>query len=298
MTTSIGHEPRAMWHEVASNPRRAGRTVGVPATACALAARAWRASEFARAAFLTGCACLFLGVPFARVTLASDDSAPPPRADYARLARQTFQSPTRSFPWYDAKQDRLKPIRFKPPRDWKLNWNWPFRWGRLPTSSIQWAAWLIIGLVLGWLLYLLLQAYLRRAAQAARRPRITSSTPTGSSHIEALPDEARVHLGDLLAAARHAYQQGNYRQAIIYLFSHQLVELDQRQRIHLARGKTNRQYLRELSPHPPLRGLLEQSMLAFEAVFFGNCPLSRAEFETCWNRLDEFRALLHAEGAS
>ena len=53
---------------------------------------------------------------------------------------------------------------------------------------------------------------------------------------------------DLLAEARRHYQAGNYGAAIVYLFSFQLVQLDQRQIIRLAKGKTNRQYLREVGP--------------------------------------------------
>jgi hypothetical protein len=32
-------------------------------------------------------------------------------------------------------------------------------------------------------------------------------------------------------------------------------------------------------------------MVAFEDVFFGNHPLDRNRFESCWTRLDEFEAL-------
>ena len=58
---------------------------------------------------------------------------------------------------------------------------------------------------------------------------------------------------DLLAEARRHYQAGNYGAAIVYLFSFQLVQLDRRQIIQLAKGKTNRQYLREVGPRDPLR---------------------------------------------
>jgi hypothetical protein len=66
------------------------------------------------------------------------------------------------------------------------------------------------------------------------------------------------------------------------------VELDRGQAIRLAKGKTNRQYLRELTPKPDLKGLVEQSMLAFEDVFFGGRALDRSRFEDCWRRLPEF----------
>ena len=37
--------------------------------------------------------------------------------------------------------------------------------------------------------------------------------------------------------------------------------------------------------------LLEQTMVSFEHVYFGNRPLGGADFEACWSRLDEFHAL-------
>ena len=58
--------------------------------------------------------------------------------------------------------------------------------------------------------------------------------------------------------------------------------------IRLTRGKTNRQYLREIRRRPRLVELLEMTMIAFEDVFFGHHALGRARFESCYHRLDEF----------
>ena len=46
--------------------------------------------------------------------------------------------------------------------------------------------------------------------------------------------------GTLLEEARRSYEQGDYNTAIVYLYSYQLVKLDQNQWIRLAKGKTNR----------------------------------------------------------
>ena len=64
--------------------------------------------------------------------------------------------------------------------------------------------------------------------------------------VEALPFRVPRQATDLLSEARRQYEKGNYNEAIVYLFSHQLVELDRQHLIHLARGKTNRQLVREL----------------------------------------------------
>jgi hypothetical protein len=98
-----------------------------------------------------------------------------------------------------------------------------------------------------------------------------------------------------LAEVRRLYEAGNYDQAVIYFFSFQLVQLDHHQFIRLEKGKTNRQYLRELHAHRSLRGLVEQVMLLFEDVFFGGRQLSRNQFDVCWQRLDEFHIQLESE---
>ena len=97
---------------------------------------------------------------------------------------------------------------------------------------------------------------------------------------------------DLLGDARRHYEQGNYDEAIIYLFSYELVRLDRSSVVHMAEGKTNRQYLREALSVRPLANILERTMLAFEDVFFGQRRLDRAGFEACWSQLTEFEHLV------
>ena len=94
------------------------------------------------------------------------------------------------------------------------------------------------------------------------------------------------------AQARTHYEQGNYSEAIIYLFSYELVELDRSALIRLAKGKTNRQYLREAAATRSMKPLLERTMVTFEDVFFGRRTLDRSGFEACWKQLDEFQSLL------
>jgi hypothetical protein len=109
--------------------------------------------------------------------------------------------------------------------------------------------------------------------------------------VEALPFMAQRPHEDLLGSARRYYEQGHYSEAIIYLFSYELVELDRFAIIELARGKTNRQYLREAGRIEAARSLLERTMLAFESAFFGRYPLDRASFEACWNQLNTLEGL-------
>ena len=117
-------------------------------------------------------------------------------------------------------------------------------------------------------------------------------TDNDVDRVEALPFEVRRPQGDLLSEARRHYEAGNYNEAIIFFYSYLLVELDKSQLIRLTRGKTNRQYLREVRRQPLLHELLSLTMVAFEDVFFGHHQLPRSRFETCFRRLDEFEAHL------
>lgn len=116
--------------------------------------------------------------------------------------------------------------------------------------------------------------------------------------MENLPFPVKRPQADLLGETRWHYEQGNFGEAIIYLFSYELVQLDTHHLIRLAKGKTNRQYLRELKADSSLRAILRQTMLTFEDVFFGHYELSRERFEACWRRLDEFHSLVAAERES
>jgi hypothetical protein len=110
--------------------------------------------------------------------------------------------------------------------------------------------------------------------------------------VVALPFRIQRPQGDLLSQARQYYQEGRFSEAIIYLYSHLLVQLDKVQVIRLTPGKTNRQYVRETRSRSAAGDLLELTMVAFEDVYFGSHPLSRARFEACWNRLPELDQLL------
>jgi hypothetical protein len=110
--------------------------------------------------------------------------------------------------------------------------------------------------------------------------------------VEALPFKLRKPTGNFLDEARRLYEAGDYSEAIIYFFSYQLVELDRHHLIRLAKGKTNRQYLREVRPRPNLHQILGITIVAFEDAFFGRKTLTREHFEQCWSRLGEFQAEL------
>lgn len=205
------------------------------------------------------------------------------------------------YPWFDAERDALKPIRMpQPVKPWSWNWtggSWGSSWSFGDLFEIL--IWLAFAALLGAIAYVLIREYLKREASRAATAQVQSIQPvTSPIDMEALPLNASEPVGDLLAAARRCHEQGRLREAMIYLFSYQLVELNKQQLIHLARGKTNRQYLREVRNRPTLVPLFEQSIMAFETAFFGNRPLLPEQFEGVWQQLGEFNTQLSLAGAS
>lgn len=226
----------------------------------------------------------------------SSESAEQPMDPSVSRAKAALRSKWR-YPWYDGTEDRARPVGVKAP------WRWPARSRQTSGgTNIDWlelVIWVGGFLLLALITYLCILAYLRREDVATKvdGQLANSMELSDAARIEALPAKVRWGVDDLLAEARRQYEQGNYREAIIYLFSHQLVHMDRQQIIRLGKGKTNRQYLRELGPRAMLRRLVEQTMCAFEDVFFGNYELDRVRFEACWHRLDEFTALA-SQGAT
>ncbi len=95
--------------------------------------------------------------------------------------------------------------------------------------------------------------------------------------------------GDFCAEAEKAYRSGDLRNAIIYLFSYVLVSLDQKGHIRLRKGKTNREYLREIRGQSGLAKFYQRVMVPFEETFFGDYQLEQKEFESCWSQLGQFQ---------
>ncbi len=212
-----------------------------------------------------------------------------------------------NYPWYDSATDGIRRVEVSKPWDWSWLDDWldfqfapnlRFSW---PTSFLQWCAWIALIAALAVLVYLLFRAYRRRRGEGGWSSSNAAAGQREAANdrrrIEALPASVGRRPSDLLAEALRLYEEGRYSEAIVYLFSHRLVQLDKHQLIHMEKGKTNRQYLRELGARAALRRLLTETMVAFEDAFFGNYRLDRGRFETCWSRQTDFETLL-AEGAT
>jgi len=234
--------------------------------------------------FWLAAACLALAG-----TVQADDPAESQPAPAIEQGRNSLEEARPN--WYDRQTDDARRIELTdstppPSSSSSSNWNLNFNW-------FSYLIWTLMAIALAILAFLLIRAFIERERRlATRHGTAVDITGTQADRVEHLPVPVRRPAGDLLSEARYHYEKGNYREAIIYLYSHELVELDKQQVIHLARGKTNRQYLRELKSRKPLRELLEQTMITFEDAFFGQLEIGRERFEACWHRLTDFNALL------
>ncbi len=164
--------------------------------------------------------------------------------------------------------------------------------------ALTWIAWIAIGAGLLWIVYMLIHAFLDREAKNAKQSDAEDAADDDpAASLDALPARVAPAKGGLLDEARRQYEAGNYKAAIVYLYSYELLKLDQNQMLRLARGKTNREYLRELAGRPELYGILAKTLVPFEDVFFGEHELSRERFEACWNEVDRFHRLIE-QGAT
>ena len=120
--------------------------------------------------------------------------------------------------------------------------------------------------------------------------------------IETLPEEARDMFDDLLGAARRAMETGDYRAALIFYFSYQLVLLDMHGLIRMHKGKTNHEYARELrivwSEYRQATKVLryyEEAMVLFESVYYGDHSISRLQFLGLWEERQSFSQAVREE---
>ncbi|PHS18363.1 MAG: hypothetical protein COA78_02530 [Blastopirellula sp.] len=224
-------------------------------------------------------------------------------------------------PWYNAESGQVQPVavsvtaedakasepttrpRKDPPPKPKNTgtWNWP-SWLNWDLSFLGFGFYTILYIVFAALLIGLVIIVMRTIAMSSEEGIMSNNSFADeiTSHVdrvENLPFQLKRPDSDFLTEARRHYNEGNYREAIVYLFSYELVELDKGQVIHLTKGKTNGQYLREMGRRLALRGILELTMNAFEDVFFGQRELSKRQFESCWDQVDQFKTLVQG-GAS
>ncbi|MDA7979258.1 MAG: hypothetical protein MPJ50_10885 [Pirellulales bacterium] len=211
-----------------------------------------------------------------------------------------------NHPWYSSETDDATLIPLTPPKPKSTGTSWfepfgdffswliegGFRFSlfgkEIHISPLMILMFIIIMVPIIWLLWKLYKN--RGTARTSTSLGLDDDElRTDAERVEALPFDIEP-ADNLLDVARKFAETGRYGDAIIYLFSHQLVELDRAHLIRLTKGKTNRQYLREIQTSK-MRSLMEQSTVAFEDAFFGHYEINKDRFERCWSRIDEFQSL-------
>jgi len=225
------------------------------------------------------------------------------------LGRETLSKGLLSrHPWYDENADDVKlvPLRQQTQStsssfDW--DWEWPdWTWDltlfgtTFTVNLFTLLAWAVVLVIAFFLIRYLIRLYERRESEEATADDEEANQTTDADRVEALPVVVKRDVADLQGEARNLANAGRYSEGIVYLYSHLLVQLDRRQAIRLAKGKTNRQYLREATAaNIGLRPIVERTMTAFEDSYFGRHALSREEFEACWNGVQRLDTILRPQ---
>lgn len=227
------------------------------------------------------------------VVLLSNPNASRAGANEGRRPRDL--TPLKEVPWYDAERDELRAIKIPLPDTPPPVGSWTRATNpdiRPPTISASWLLWLIQ--IVGWsLLGVCLAAVIVAVLQRIRHPSVSPSTRTATIEprirIDALPPHIPRTKRSLWEEAQDCYERGDLGWAIVFLYGYQLVELDRCGYLRLTKGKTNRQYVRELARIPEMQTLLQRTSRLSEAFYFGTHVPTSDQFHSCWKEIDDFR---------
>jgi hypothetical protein len=149
--------------------------------------------------------------------------------------------------------------------------------------------WLILGAMLLGLAMLLLYAFSKISPVDVAKD--DGGTRAGGlkqdeqlmRRMKELPAELRRTDVDLRTEAERLMKLGELDEAIKCLFGHQLLLLDRRGALRLARGKTNGRYVSETRRElPEAAGLLRETVAVFEASYFGRHSPTVETFRSLW----------------
>jgi len=253
--------------------------------------------------------CLALALCFA---VAWQPAVAQPSIDPVEDAKSALRKTKQ--PWYDIEKDAVRIVNGqkrsevgerkdwqKPKRpDWSIEWgdwgaNWNLgNWGGFVIGNLfQSLGIVLLLLVVGALIYFLIRTFMNlEGGDDDVRSVAKTEVRTDEQRIQNLPMQPTKKTGDFLALAKSAYEAGNYADAIIYLFSYRLIQLDRAGYIRLTRGKTNRQYLSEITSGRELQSILGNTIVCFEDVFFGKHMLTKERFDTTWHANDRFANII------
>jgi hypothetical protein len=110
----------------------------------------------------------------------------------------------------------------------------------------------------------------------------------GATRLSDLPEGIRLGDGDAWAEAERRRAAGDLAGAVVCLFAHQLLCLDQLGLIRLVPGRTGRQYL-QVVRDPELANSLGATLGLFEDVYYGRKRPTTKAFESVWQNALLFR---------
>lgn len=178
--------------------------------------------------------------------------------------------------------------------------NWKWEWPEWITSFFTWfgdffslwgmSGWVVVLVLLGIVFLVIIFVILARTdwgrnAVAGKQSSVRKRKAVAKEELPFELEAMNLNMDRLLQHATTAKKQGDYRRALMFLYSYLLVELDAHQLIRLSRGKTNRDYGRELHGIPVVYGCFLATMEAFERVFFGRVELESAQVEELFSQV-------------
>jgi len=215
------------------------------------------------------------------------------------------------YPWYDPATDRLRPI-WPPKRTW-VKWlgdrveNSFKAIGRFlrPFNFSGVRGLRFVGESIGTMLLMavLVTFFVGLVVLWARRDRLAADravvrTRLGTvARVAELPEGIRPGSDDPWDEARQRRAAGDYSGAIVCLFAHQLLSLDQLGLIRLGPGRTGRYYVRGLRDRE-LLDPVRATLVLFEDVYYGRRAPEVKAFEAVWSRAQAFEERRSVLGAS
>lgn len=214
------------------------------------------------------------------------------------------------YPWYDSASDRFRPVDLTPKNE--SSWLRSFgdwieggvraigdgfariaRMLHLPTIGAIGDALPIVLTGIGVVSLVVLIRVLWASARFDRSDDGAPGRTVGSTgRITMLPaGMGSSAVADPWAEAVERRRQGDYAGAVVFLFAHQLLELDRLGLIRLTPGGTGRKYVRSLDDSR-LRELLSATLGLFEQAYYGHKRLSATSFEPVWAGVQSFQSHL------
>ena len=167
--------------------------------------------------------------------------------------------------------------------------------GAPPVTALHWSVYVLIGLVLGFALWI---AWQKRRARRAKTAHVAADSVTAvrldSEDLtpDRLPEEQWLEL-----AARCLAEQ-SFRPALRAYYLANLAWLGRTGFISIHSGKTNREYELELRrkarAFPEARGLFAANVAAFERAWYGMHEVAAGDTDEFRNRMERMKAVLGA----